>query len=78
MRVFKWFGMAAVNNQLVLVGGRVISNGKKTNMLSMWDELSQRWTRPFPEMPTPRHSPSAISYQKWLWHSMQDKNIKTQ
>ena len=61
-----WFGMAAVNNQLVLVGGEHISHGEVTNMLSMWDELSQRWTHPFPEMPTSRESPSAISYQQWL------------
>ena len=62
----KYFGMAAVNNQLLLVGGQVISNRKVTNVLSVWDEPSQRWTHPFPEMPTPRHSPSVVFYQKWL------------
>ena len=59
----QWFGMAAVNNHLVLVGGR---STIVTGILAMWNEGSQTWTHPFPEMPTPRHSLSVISYQKWL------------
>ena len=62
----KWFGMAAVNDQLVLVGGNTKSYNEVTGILTMWNEWSQTWTRPFSEMPTPRHSPSVISYQKWL------------
>ena len=61
-----FFGMAAVNNQLVLVGGRSISTRGATNILVAWDEMSQTWTRPFPVMPTAREFPSAISYKKWL------------
>jgi hypothetical protein len=61
----RWFGMAAVNNQLVLVGGRTTAQ-KATGILAMWDEGSRTWTRPFPEMLTPRQSPSVISHQKWL------------
>ena len=61
-----YFGMAAVNNQLVLVGGRSPSTGKMTNVLGVWDERSQTWTHPFPVMPTARRSLSVISYQKWL------------
>ena len=63
----EWFGMAVVNNQLVLVGGRSIVSAKNTaNMLGVWDVGSQTWTNPFPAMHTPRRSPSAISYNKWL------------
>jgi hypothetical protein len=73
----QWFGMAAVNNQLVLVGGsKIISHVmtlfvsgmkfKATGILAMWDKGSRTWTRPFPEMLTPRSSPSVVSYQKWL------------
>ena len=65
----QYFGMAAVNNKLVLVGGNIDDykyNIKATSILAMWDEGSQTWTRPFPGMPTPRHLPSIISYQKWL------------
>ena len=61
-----YFGIAAVNNQLVLVGGRSKSTHKVTNVLGVWDERSRTWTHPFPVMPTARHSPSVISYQKWL------------
>ena len=60
------FGMAALNNQLVLVGGRIKLKNNTTNVLGVWDERSQIWTQPFPEMPTSRHTPSVISYQKWL------------
>ena len=59
------FGMAAVNKQLILVGG-IKSNNEVTGILAMWDERSQTWTHPFPKMPTPRYSLSVVSYQKWL------------
>ena len=62
---YKHFGMAAMNNQLVLVGGYSIA-GKVTNVLRVWDEGSQTWTCPFPGMPTSRASPSVTSYQNWL------------
>ena len=60
------FGMAAVNNQLVLVGGINLLTDKATNVIGVWDEESQTWTHPFPEMPTSRSSLSATSYQNWL------------
>ena len=60
-----FYGMAALNDQLVLVGGRNTAS-KRTGVLEVWDERSQTWTHPFPEMPTPRFSPSVVSYQKWL------------
>ena len=62
----QWFGMAVANNQLVLVGGNTISLDEETGVLAMWDEGSQTWTHPFPDMPTSRHSSSVVSYQKWL------------
>ena len=61
-----WFGMASVNSQLVLIGGISMSTDKVTNVLAVWDEKCQTWTRPFPVMPSAQHSPSVISYQKWL------------
>ena len=62
----KWFGMAAVNDRLVLVGGKRLSPKIVTNELAVWDEGLQSWTHPFPDMPTPRHSVSAVSFQRWL------------
>ena len=62
----RWFGMAVVNNQLVLVGGQSKSTRRVTNVLGLWDERSQTWTHPFPVMPTARRSLSVVFYQKWL------------
>ena len=62
----KCFGMAAVNNQLVTVGGRSLSRSTSTNVLGVWDERSQTWRHPFPMMQTERVIPSVISYQHWL------------
>ena len=60
------FGMSAVNNKLVLVGGENTSSHKVTNVLGVWDEQSKTWTHPFPVMPTARVSPSVIGYLEWL------------
>jgi hypothetical protein len=64
----QWFGMAAANNHLILVGGSTIRSDytEGTGILAMRDEGSRTWTRPFPEMPTPRYSLSVVSYQKWM------------
>ena len=76
----QYFGMAVINNQLVLVGGVSTSNGRMSNVLSVWDQKSRTWTHPYPVMPTERHSPTVISYQKWLivaggniGHALSDK-----
>lgn len=58
--------MAAVNKQLVLVGGAYSSNDKITNILGVWDEGTRSWTHPYPAMPTPRSQVSVVSYHKWL------------
>ena len=60
------FGMAVVNNHLVLVGGRNTSTNEATNVLRVWNEGAQTWTHPFPEMPTSRHSHSVASYLNWV------------
>ena len=61
-----YFGMAAANNQLVLVGGRSTLTRKVTNVLVAWDDVSRKWTRPFPAMPTERYLTSPTFYQQWL------------
>ena len=58
------FAMTTINNKLVLVGG--IHNGMYVDQLGVWQTDSNKWTHPFPPMPTPRHSPSATSYKHWL------------
>ena len=59
------FGMAEINKQLVVIGG-ISSEGRRSNNLGVWDEKKGSWTHPFPPMPTPRSSPSAVSYDHWL------------
>ena len=64
---YKWFSMAVINNQLVLVGGMDIQTDKVTNQLGVWNEHSKRWTHPLPPMTTACCSPSvAIHNNRWL------------
>ena len=65
----KYFSMAVVNNQLVLVGGRDIRTSKATNKLGVWNEQSKSWTHayPLPPMTTACHSPSVATHNnRWL------------
>ena len=63
----KYFSMAIVNNQLVLVGGREIQTDKKTNKLGVWNEQSRRWTHPLPPLTTACTSPSVTTRNnRWL------------
>ena len=58
------FAMTTIHNKLVLVGGR--HDGMYVDQLGVWQTDSNKWTRPFPPMPTPHYSPSATSYKHWL------------
>ena len=59
----KYFSMAAVNNQLVLIGGEDAKTSKKTNKLGVWNKS---WTHPFPPMKRVCCSPAVATYDKWL------------
>ena len=58
------FAMTTIHNKLVLVGGR--HNRDVVDQLGVWQTDINKWTHPFPPMPTPRSSPSATSYKHWL------------
>ena len=61
---YRFFSMAVVNNQLVLVGGVDVQTGKNTNQLGVW---KGQWTHPLPPMTAARHSASVIAYNnRWL------------
>ena len=61
------FSMVVVNNQLVLVGGRIGQTYKVTNTLGVWNEQSKQWTHPLPPMTTACHSPSVTTHNdRWL------------
>ena len=64
---YKFFSMALVNNQLVVVGGADVRTDKMTNQLGVWNELSKTWTHPLPPMTTACNEPSVVVYKnKWL------------
>ena len=60
---YKWFSMAVVKNQLVLVDGK---DGKATNELGVWSEESKSWTHPLPPMTTACYSTSVATHNRWL------------
>ena len=64
----KYFSMAVVNNQLVLVSGMDVQTGfRVTNKLGVWDEQSKSWTHPLPPMTTACYSPSVATHNnRWL------------
>jgi hypothetical protein len=62
------FAMAAINSQLVLIGGHNCSTPSEgvTGQLRVWDPDGASWREMFAPMPTARWSPSVITYVKWL------------
>ena len=60
-----WFGMAVVNNQLLIIGGED-EKYKPTNQVWALDSVSGAWTQPFPAMSTVKDCPSAVGYKRWV------------
>lgn len=61
-----YFALAEVNKSLTLVGGWDCSRKAHTGQLTVWDREQQRWSVPFPAMPTPRQDSTASTHQLWL------------
>ena len=59
------FAMTAINNQLVLVGGREHDSGL-SKVVGVWDADNKQWTHPYPEMHTARDWCSAVVHNEWL------------
>ena len=55
---------AAINNQLVLIGGWEASSHTITNMVSTW--TGQGWQQDIPAMPTKRFRPGVTTYNTYL------------
>ena len=62
---FQCYGMAVVNNQLIITGG-MDRKDCLTNEVWVLDSVSGTWTQPFPAMPTSRAWPSAVGYKRWV------------
>ena len=54
----------AINNQLVLIGGREASSSTISNMVSTWTE--QGWQQDIPAMPTKRARPGVTTYGTYV------------
>ena len=59
-----WSQAAAINNQLVLIGGREASSRTITNMVSTW--TGQGWQQDIPAMPTKRMRPGVTTCNTYL------------
>ena len=61
----RFFGIAVVNNQLVIIGGQ---DEEKVPTDQVWvlESDSNTWTQPFPAMPTAREWLSAVGYKRWV------------
>ena len=55
-----WSEAIAINNNLVLIGGKESSTGKTTNMVSTWLVEEEKWTQTIPPMSTRRHRPGVL------------------
>ena len=60
-----YFAMTAIDNHLVLVGGKR-RDGVSSKVLGVWSEDSKKWTHPYPDMTTPRALCSAVMYKQYL------------
>ena len=59
------FGMTAIHNQLVLVGGR-LRDYSRSRSLGVWRAQDKKWAHPYPDMSIARSGPSAVTYSEWL------------
>lgn len=64
----KWFGMAILQDQLLLIGGKETASTKSdyTNKLVAWNGEDHLWSSSFPPMQLARTSPVAFSHKQWL------------
>ena len=65
----KYFAIAVIDDNLVLIGGEQDDKLKPrfTNQLGVWDRESLKWTHPLPPMSTPCKCPSVTTYEnRWL------------
>ena len=64
----KWFGMALLQSQILLVGGKETNSTKSdyTNKLVVWNGEDHSWASSFPPMQIARASPVAFGHRRWL------------
>lgn len=60
------FAMAAIDIQLVLVGGISEEDDSLSRELGIWQDDIKKWAHPYPSMHAARCDCSAIAYSEWL------------
>ena len=60
------FGMAAVDDQLIIAGGMDPDTNDPSDQVFVLDGDKKTWTQPFPAIPKARLFLSAIGYKRWL------------
>ena len=62
-----WSEAIAINNNLVLIGGRESSTDKRTNMVSTWLVAEEKWTQTIPPMSTRRSRTGVLLLKIFLF-----------
>ena len=60
------FTLTELTHQLVMVGGRDLSTGKRSKTVSVYDPSQRSWKQPYPPMNTPRMYPAVSTYHQRL------------
>ena len=56
----RWFSLCQINDRLTAIGGRKKGSRERVNEVYSFDEVSQRWEKMFPPMPTAKSTMPAI------------------
>ena len=62
----KLFTLVSINNQVVTVGGKTMSDEQVTNKLYSWNEATRQWEESLPPMLTPRHFHTTVVWNNYL------------
>ena len=65
----KYFGLAVVDNKLLIVGGISMSSGLPTDIVFMWDVQDAQFNShdgDYPPLPEARSNCGVVEYNKWL------------
>ena len=60
----RYFAMTALNDQLVLAGGKDLASRKPTNQIAVLQ--SDKWNHPYPPMTIARYSSTAVSFNNHI------------
>ena len=62
----KQFSLVVINDQVVTVGGRNMSDDIVSNKLYSWNEANGQWEESLPPLPTPRYFNTSVVWKGFL------------